>query len=276
MSGKTCKRGICKRREGRDYDDGRISHGNKFGNKYGWGYDGKFDGYGDGWQRDGKFNRYRDGWRRDNKYGGIDTWGYDGGFGWGYDGGKYGKGFKDFDSKRNNLHKDFNESALRAHDREDAEVKAFKADEYEDIESKKLNKSAEDKHESCDNREFLAREAERNKHHSRQNKKYLVDKVFVYEHHRVIDLNDCEKFEEEEEARKEFNDLERAVRNFKENDVHVKDFRAEEREDIAARKAAQDKLRDLQKKHRSDKINSNIENNRFNKGHGDNYGYVWG
>lgn len=113
-----------------------------------------------------------------------------------------------------------------------------------------VNKEFEDKHERRSRKERCDAENACNKEHASKNKKYLVDKLYIYEHCRVIDLNCCENDRASNRARKDFSDLECAAKDFKEHDVSVNDFCDQNRRDLEAYEAARNRTRDLQNHHK--------------------------
>lgn len=131
------------------------------------------------------------------------------------------------------------------HERAFDECRNINKHSKHDNNSHKLDKEFEDRHKSRKQQQCKEIDNICNADHSRQNKKYLVDKLYIYEHHRVIDLNSCENDRKHNEAHKDFKDLECAIEDFKEADVCVKNFSDENRKDLEAYEAARCKTRDL-------------------------------
>lgn len=208
-----CKRNICKRRD--NFCDFKEGCGFKDG-----GYGFNEGGYG--------FN--------------------DGGYGWKGDG-DWNKGceFKKCENEKRKANRDcFNAADRKEHDRACDEKKCVNKHAKCASDAHKLDKEFEDKHRRCQRKACKELDQCCNADHSRKNKKYLVDKLYIYEHHRVIDLDCCENDRRHNEAHKDFKDLECAMEDFKEADVSVKDFCDENRKDFEAYEAARNKTRDLQ------------------------------
>lgn len=217
---RNCKRNVCKRKN--DFCDFKDGRGFKkdCGFKDGfYNYDGFKDGY----------NLGEGGWN--NKYG--------------YD--NYPCDFKKCDNEeRKANHKDFNDACHRENERACDERKCISKHAKCETDAHKLDKEFEDKHRRCDRKACKELDNVCNANHSRKNKKYLVDKLYIYEHHRVIDLDCCENDRRHNEAHKDFKDLECAIEDFKEADFSVKDFCDENRKDFETYENARNKTRDLQ------------------------------
>jgi hypothetical protein len=140
----------------------------------------------------------------------------------------------------------FNAANCKDHDRACDERNCKKEHVQCSTDGHKLNKECETKHKQCDRKACKEVDNCCNSDHSRRNNKYLVDKLYIYEHHRVIDLNCCENDRKHSQAHKDFKDLECAIEDFKEADVCVRDFCDENRKDFEAYEAARAKTRDLQ------------------------------
>jgi hypothetical protein len=220
-----CKRNICKRKE-RGFDRkgcGFEDEGCGF-KRNACGRDGfKGDGFGRG------FNDESCGWDE-----------------YGWDGKKCAEGKEASNCKR------FDEACCNDRDKVLDECSKVNKRAECGTDSHKLGKEFEDKHRRCDRRECKQLENCCDADHSRANKKYLVDKLYIYEHHRVIDLNCCENDRKHNQAHRDFKDLECAVEDFKEADVCVKDFCDENRKDLEAYEHARAKTRDLQNQKRND------------------------
>ena len=166
----------------------------------------------------------------------------------------------EFDAKYKD---DFDAKCRNEHEKAFDECRNINKHSKHDNNSHKLDKEFEDRHKSRKQQQCKEIDNICNADHSRQNKKYLVDKLYIYEHHRVIDLNCCENDRKHNEAHKDFKDLECAIEDFKEADVSVKNFSDENRKDLEAYEAARCKTRDLQS---NAKHNSNYNNEHKNHG----------
>ena len=115
-----------------------------------------------------------------------------------------------------------------------------------DDQKHKLNKEFENKHRKCNKQAYQDADNVCNLDSSRNSKKYLVDKLYIYEHHRVIDLNCCQNDRKHNEAHRDFKDLECAIEDFEEAGCNVAEFNDHDRRDFEAYENARAKTRDLQ------------------------------
>jgi hypothetical protein len=161
--------------------------------------------------------------------------------------GEYGCGEKKCEREQHKNNRDeFDAKCRNEGERAFDECRNINKHSKHDNNTHKLDKEFEDRHKSRKHQECKAVDNICNADHSSQNKKYLVDKLYIYEHHRVIDLNCCENDRKHNEAHKDFKDLECAIDDFKEADVCVKNFSDENRKDLEAYENARCKTRDLQ------------------------------
>ncbi|CAN5656506.1 hypothetical protein BH23THE1_BH23THE1_32120 [soil metagenome] len=246
MSGKgNCKNNICKRKQYINREGGWKEDGFK-GENYGWKEDG-FKGENYGWKED-DFKGENYGWKEDDFKGencGFkgENYGWKGeNYGWKEDG--YGKKCEEdrYAANRDNL----NASRYNDYDRAKAYDQGYRSPIANDTDSHKLDKEYEDRHRRRNRQECKDIDNLCKRDHTRNNKKYLVDKLYIYEHHRVIDLDSCENDRDHQEAHKDFRDLESAADDFKEADVLVKNFSDENRKDLEAYEASRQKVSDLQ------------------------------
>lgn len=249
MSSK-CKRNICKRkqpREAKKFNNNRIDWGEgekKFGFE-----DDKFD-------YDYKNRDFEYGWKDDEyaKYG---------------EDRKFSRNDK-YGSRYGARHKDVEVDNVEKFAKGKNEVHSRRANHFSDVEKRKIDKESEDHYAAHKDAEHQEAVEAREKEHSRKRSKYLVDKLYVYEHHRVIDLDECDDFEAREKARHEFRDLESAVKQFHERDFEAADFDSKRRDDKVAYDASRAHVKALQAK----EFESEYDNKYGDKyGHNNAYGY---
>jgi len=103
-------------------------------------------------------------------------------------------------------------------------VKSLDKTIYNNDRKQTLNKDLEDLNKHRKSQEYLDVENSRNNHKNVDNKRYLVDKLYIYEHHRVIDLNQNVNVRNKDIYNKNRKDLNSAAYNLRDHELSASDY----------------------------------------------------